>query len=94
MSDWRPIETAPKDCLILGHAPSWELPVVLMWKHDETIVAAKKDDRRSWAGWATDYFGVPFDRDLEFAAPGGAPTHWAPIPPLPLRSDKVEHSNG
>jgi hypothetical protein len=68
MSDWQPIETAPKDCEIL------------IARHNRISIAKWDDDRhakRPKPYWNDHSFnGVTFMRNIQ-------PDYWHPLPPPP-----------
>ena len=43
MTDWQPIETAPKNEWVLVHEPGWHL-MVAKWVYDDQWWYAKSDD--------------------------------------------------
>lgn len=67
MSDWQPIETAPKDCSdILGWAEGWSQVEMIYWDNINDSLAAPH--------WANSANGAWTDTP---------PTHWMPLPPTP-----------
>jgi hypothetical protein len=80
MSEWQPIETAPKD----------GTDVIVMYMHIETQVvhnAFWMDEKDCWAGdnpggwWS--YVHSEVSREL--LDDWRTPTHWMPLPPPPRR---------
>jgi hypothetical protein len=70
-SEWRPIETAPKDGVpILAWAPGWDTPDVVWWQRADHLGLSD-----GWYDGMTDNFGDPCG-PVE-------PTHWVPLPDLP-----------
>lgn len=89
MSDWHPIQTAPRTgsrVLVCweGRGPPW-LPEIMIWKTNSRIVDAR--ERGYDVGPQVDsYFGDPDESDdYELADPKNFPTHWLPIPPVPSK---------
>ena len=69
MSEWMPIETAPKDRTILTNDTS---------EGGGPWTAAKWLESPQWSGWVYD------DDILNDACPHGPmPTHWLDVPPPP-----------
>ena len=82
MSEWKPIETAPKDGgFVLLHVPrgleSGEVTVGAYWKADERA-ANGRFMKGHWDGW----LGMDCDARSSWCDP----THWMPLPPPPERS--------
>lgn len=78
MSDWQPIETAPRDGIaILGY---WEWAGEINGiDHDKEIAII------FWSGGRTDYPGFEWVvRGTDAYAAWLRPTHWMPLPPPPL----------
>jgi hypothetical protein len=78
VSEWRPIETAPKDeTTVLLHCPqSWDTEGLRVgWWHDGHWY-----DDESASHPLTDLYGEP--------------THWMPAPPPPKTSDKEGDARG
>lgn len=82
MADWQPIETAPKDCEIIGvHyrdygdgiRPSCYGPWTIRWNG--------KKWASSWDG--CEVISYQSDFGTEFKEPDCEPTHWVPLPPAP-----------
>ena len=71
MSDWKPIETAPKDgTIIIAYSP-----------HDGRVRTMQFDSheyrKRPQPHWrATNNFGIMWDMERQ-------PTHWMPLPEPP-----------
>ena len=76
MSEWQPIETAPKDgTWIIGTAKDWQGGVVSMqWDSGGSTVIGG-----DYTGWVR---RDPSSR-LLFAMRNIKPTHWMPLPGLP-----------
>lgn len=74
MSEWQPIETAPKDVEILCFCPLETPQIVSCIKREFTML---KDD--------FDWEGIEYtDEALRDIVPTGAePTHWMPLPEPP-----------
>lgn len=73
MTDWQPIETAPKDGKIIVWLADEGFPVIATWR----VLDKGTDDQ--WEGfwiWEMDY-GDDF-HDL---------THWMPLPPSPQQQE-------
>jgi hypothetical protein len=72
MSEWKPIETAPKDGVaVLAFCPS-DSPQVVALRHMSGC------DDGGWSMWAY------VDEVLNDVCPDGAtPTHWQPLPETP-----------
>lgn len=72
MSDWQPIETAPKDgtCILVWSAePGYECVELVSWAEDEPFGTAKT--------WATQSEGPGYSHEVESV------THWMPLPAPP-----------
>ena len=68
MSDWQPIETAPKDgTVILAWRDGWVKPTLLLWLAHRDLEAP---------GWC------PYERQ-PIRPRGSQPTHWMPLPEPP-----------
>jgi hypothetical protein len=76
MSDWQPIESAPKDQIILLYRPSAPWPEVQVapgqYKKDEYA----KKPKPYWQIWLFILNGKTESRNYE-------PTHWQPLPKPP-----------
>lgn len=75
MSDWQPIETAPKDeTVVLLFIPDFgggdDNPCMITGFHD-----GYDGPHRIGAGWTSN--------DMARVATGGSPTHWMPLPQPP-----------
>jgi hypothetical protein len=84
MSEWRPIETAPKDydTRIICLYPDGTVDIAV-WKENPRISRCKPEERD---GLSAEYFGDTNEMDdYELARPEGAATHWIAIPPPPQR---------
>ena len=89
MTTWQPIETAPKDGIILGligdSIPDLPFVAVLQWW-----------DAATWyeLGWADDELAEPGNGAWAAWSRDGddwsmhAPTHWMPLPPPPATTTK------
>jgi hypothetical protein len=70
MTNWQPIETAPKDGrTILGYSESGQM---LIWRWDTDRYAKKP--KPYWRAFSV--FGVTGERSMQ-------PTHWMPLPEPP-----------
>lgn len=67
MSEWQPIETAPKDGTDV---------ILLFAKEDRMFIGDGPLPRRRAARWYRGAWSVPHFAD-------NMPTHWAPFPDLP-----------
>lgn len=72
MSEWQPIESAPKDSsLVFAWREGWEVPWFVRWydhhPRDQSI-----------SGWEDG-----FELDQWWDLKQEPPTHWLPLPPLP-----------
>jgi hypothetical protein len=81
MSDWQPIETAPRDgtrliLLCNGH------PSLGRYIHREATTNGVRDEVHSFSGW------VWAGGFLSHGKP--EPTHWLPIPPVPASGIETE----
>jgi hypothetical protein len=93
MSDWQPIETAPKNGQILLAYYGFFLPVLITWvdrratKKSETTgtwpFRKSKITERDESGWRV----LILTRDLIYSVHGNfppfQPTHWMPLPEPP-----------
>lgn len=70
MSEWQPIETAPKNTRVLGALQSGRIEIV-RWFDDKY----NKKPRPCWR-WYTGY--ITGEREDQ-------PTHWMPLPEAPAR---------
>lgn len=87
MTEWKPIDTAPKDgsrvlCWRVDWGREWS-PCFLIWKTNSRIVGARQAGEHV-EDFSDSYFGDPeeFD-DYHLALPYHAPTHWMPLPEPP-----------
>lgn len=79
MSDWQPIETAPRDgTSVLLHMPYPSGAGAVIGSFHEIVTIDNGQETRRSSRWcmAVDIFPRPNDE----------PTHWMPIPPLPAAS--------
>ena len=80
---WEPIETAPKEGIIVCFAPGWDDISLCRWKTNRRIVDAHTQGVEFQ--YAESYFGDPVEwDDYDMALPGGGPTIWHPLSPLPI----------
>lgn len=86
---WQPIEMAPKDgSQVLVWREGWDI-CLLIWKTNHRIVEARKVGEDVF-GMSDSYFGDPIESDdYELAKPGQGPTHWLPLPPVPVENEKA-----
>lgn len=86
MSEWQPIETAPKDgtpiLLYWPHYPDEEKGVVWLgaWKVNDRLAKGYFSDSCEWD-------------DFEMAEPRYAPSHWQPLPPPPKDEPRAVQSH-
>lgn len=74
MSEWQPIETAPKDgTRLLLWDPGREVAVSGYW-HDEPEVSTPTVWEPGWAWWVSDSDVLMWD-----SGPHDAPSHWMPF---------------
>lgn len=89
MSNWQPIETAPKDgsrvlCCWVGGEPCF-----LVWKTNRRLLKPEyrelSAEEKAWLEqFSNPYFGDPNeDDDYDLARTGKGPTHWMPLPEPP-----------
>ena len=83
MSEWQPIETAPKDGEVLLLTP--EGVDIGEWKE---ACGPSIDDPGHDAGWVGMRYAVPgvtgvHAKSLYFSEPIAQPTHWMPLPEAP-----------
>ena len=96
MSQWRDIESAPKDgSLVLCCWAGGDTVVLLRWKTNDRItqaLASKDPDAIAyWAGYSDTYYGDPVEwDDYDLAKPGNGPTHWLPYPPIPALQQEAK----
>ena len=83
MSDWKPIESAPRHGgYVLCDAHDWDYPLILCWKINDRIVDAHAKGK--FLELAETYFGDPNESDdYKLASRDGGPTHWLPITRCP-----------
>lgn len=78
MSDWQPIETAPKDgttVLLYRYCEPWDVFGYGAWEESHSV-----------AGWiAHGFFEPPGNLGL------AAPSHWMPLPGPPLPATPALH---
>lgn len=76
MSEWRPIETAPKDgkCVLVSNGRYVEKA---WWNTDPRIWDSEDDNRPCWTVFEPEdyYYAIHLDDD--------PPTHWMPLPEPP-----------
>ena len=74
MSEWQPIETAPKDgTYFIGFWPSMS----------KQCVDHKGQFRTRWTGWGNGYWEAD-----ALGRPVQGPTHWMPLPASPVDEPK------
>jgi hypothetical protein len=77
MSEWQPIETAPRDGTRLFLWDSHlDLAISGMWHVEPTIDNPVQGYEPGWAWWVS-------DRDYVMWDDGTSPTHWMPLPKPP-----------
>jgi hypothetical protein len=76
MSNWQPIETAPKDQIVLLYRPTAPFPAIQVapGKYDSDQYARKP--RPYWSIWLCVWNGKTESRTYH-------PTHWQPLPAPP-----------
>ena len=101
MSEWLPIETAPKDgtriLLLLGDGLRYEMAVVISrWtvvlsipKPARTQELDEYDVHHGWESDPTNWQLISWTDECGCISQRYAPTHWQPLPLPPLR-DKAE----
>jgi hypothetical protein len=72
MSEWQPIETAPKDGKILAWCPQRGVCAPAYWNEDKYA----KNPRPYWTHWGERMCGTLATRKDQ-------PTHWMPLPEPP-----------
>lgn len=77
MTDWQPIETAPRDGAVVLLKAVWNgedlmPPIRGKWSTDKTRGGGPGMVRDGWIGENGNPFAVSYD-----------PTHWQPLPPPP-----------
>ena len=78
MSDWQPIEGAPKDgSVILLYVPMYDFPKMGSWREDENMGHLGEM-------WLDESFD---DFSCGFASVPIQPTHWMPLPSPPQSNE-------
>jgi len=75
-AQWQPIETAPKDRLILGYEPAGALGSGVQFSESVGIIYWWAGDVRNKPGWNAGT-GIA-------SGPRCFPTHWMPLPSAPV----------
>ena len=90
MSEWQPIETAPKDGsrIIIWDPRGKDMAIVSWYKQYDDFYPVLPDEDQHWAIWDGKNFDTeyPLD-DLTLAARRTLqyPTHWMPLPEPPKK---------
>lgn len=86
MSEWQPIETAPKDgtnflaCIGNAHADDWQCSLFIMFWCESGAYGDR--DKGFWADWGQGLDSEEFDGHEEWSRRFDI-THWMPLPTPP-----------
>lgn len=79
MSEWQPIETAPKDgTLIILWDSNRELAVSGHWHSEPARDDPSNGYEHAWSWWVSSNDTIMWD-----GGPDDIPTHWTPLPEPP-----------
>jgi hypothetical protein len=73
--NWQPIDTAPKDCIVLLYRPTQRYPWAVVAPGQFQCDQYAKRPRPFWESWLRIHIKLD-DRDYP-------PTHWMPLPAPP-----------
>ena len=94
MSEWQPIESAPKDGTRILVVWPGDTIGVAWWKTNPRLdreMDAKEAEAVAAFGWQASYFSDSDEMDdYDTSIPSAQPTHWMPLPAPPLASAQGE----